>query len=195
MAKQTINLGASPTGVGGDTPRSAFTKAQANFDEIYTALGGPAIPAALPIDRGGTGGATAAAARTSLGLKTAAVVDVLGTVTQAAGGAIIETGSNANGTYTKFADGTLICRNISVGPSTTNQGAAPACYSNAVLFGFPVAFIQVPSVSLAALTANGYFAWAAVEGGTTTTLTSARLVSPAANMTAYLSYIAVGRWF
>lgn len=38
MAKQTINLGSAPTGSGGDTPRSAFTKTQANFDEIYNAL-------------------------------------------------------------------------------------------------------------------------------------------------------------
>ncbi|MET1070005.1 MAG: hypothetical protein ABWY28_18540 [Pseudomonas prosekii] len=35
MAKQSINLGAAPTGIGGDTPRSAFTKANANFDELY----------------------------------------------------------------------------------------------------------------------------------------------------------------
>lgn len=36
MAKQTINLGTAPTGTGGDTPRSAFTKVQANFDELYS---------------------------------------------------------------------------------------------------------------------------------------------------------------
>lgn len=35
MSKQSINLGTAPTGVGGDTPRSAFTKANANFDELY----------------------------------------------------------------------------------------------------------------------------------------------------------------
>jgi hypothetical protein len=40
MAKQTINLGTAPTGAGGDTPRSAFTKAQANFDELYGITGG-----------------------------------------------------------------------------------------------------------------------------------------------------------
>jgi len=37
MSKQTINLGTAPTGVGGDTPRSAFTKTQSNFDELYAA--------------------------------------------------------------------------------------------------------------------------------------------------------------
>jgi hypothetical protein len=43
MAKQTINLGTAPTGVGGDTPRSAFIKAQANFDELYTLATGSII--------------------------------------------------------------------------------------------------------------------------------------------------------
>lgn len=36
MAKQIIVLGSVPTGYGGDTPRSAFTKVNANFDELYT---------------------------------------------------------------------------------------------------------------------------------------------------------------
>ncbi|MGO0633168.1 hypothetical protein ACTORR_24600 [Pseudomonas sp. SAR267] len=39
MAKQTINLGTAPTGVGGDTPRSANTKVNQNFDEVYQLLG------------------------------------------------------------------------------------------------------------------------------------------------------------
>ena len=50
MSKQTINLGTAPTGVGGDTPRSAFTKTQANFDELYAALGGNTPVAAQPQD-------------------------------------------------------------------------------------------------------------------------------------------------
>lgn len=48
MSKQTINLGTVPTGVGGDTPRSAFTKTQSNIDEIYAALGASGSPATLP---------------------------------------------------------------------------------------------------------------------------------------------------
>jgi len=68
MAKQTIGLGTAPTGVGGDTPRSAFTKTQSNIDELYAALGGDALPDALPVSKGGTGGTNQAAARTNLGL-------------------------------------------------------------------------------------------------------------------------------
>ncbi len=48
MAKQTINLGTVPTGAGGDTPRSAFTKTENNFAEIYSFLGATGSPASLP---------------------------------------------------------------------------------------------------------------------------------------------------
>lgn len=41
MAKQTINQGTAPTGVGGDTFRSGSAKLQANDDELYAHLGAP----------------------------------------------------------------------------------------------------------------------------------------------------------
>jgi len=58
------------------------------------------------------GDANAAAVRGRLGLKSGALADILGTVSQSNGvptGAIIERGSNANGDYVRFADGTQIC--------------------------------------------------------------------------------------
>lgn len=83
MAKQDINLGTQPTGVGGDTNRSANLKINANLKEIYTALGGSlsggdgsVLPNSLPIGKGGTGATTAAEARTNLGLGTAATRNV-----------------------------------------------------------------------------------------------------------------------
>ena len=83
MAKQDINLGTQPTGVDGDTNRSANLKTNANLKEIYTALGGSAngengsvLPNSLPISKGGTGATTAAEARTNLGLGSAATRNV-----------------------------------------------------------------------------------------------------------------------
>ena len=35
MAQQNINMGTPPSGVGGDTRRTAFTKCQENFNELY----------------------------------------------------------------------------------------------------------------------------------------------------------------
>lgn len=77
MAKQTVNLGTSPSGAGGDTFRSSASKFQANDNELYAALGGSSgtLPVALPIVNGGTGATTASVARTNLGLGTAATQD------------------------------------------------------------------------------------------------------------------------
>ncbi|MEI0636405.1 hypothetical protein VUT03_33625, partial [Pseudomonas aeruginosa] len=79
----------------------------------------------VPVALGGTGAATAAGARTSLGLGSAAVRpalgstgalysrdSILGAVSQSSGvptGAVIDRGSNANGEYVRFADGTQVC--------------------------------------------------------------------------------------
>ena len=42
MAKQSINQGTAPTGVGGDTFRTGSAKLQANDNELYTHLGAAA---------------------------------------------------------------------------------------------------------------------------------------------------------
>ncbi|GEM_PF-5896319 len=40
MTQQHLNLGALPTGVGGDTPRTAFQKIEDNTTELYSAVNG-----------------------------------------------------------------------------------------------------------------------------------------------------------
>lgn len=100
MARQEINLGTAPTGLGGDPPRTASQKINFMTQELYEGLATTAAP--LPIAKGGTGGKTPEAARTGLGLRAAALMDVVGA------GGIIERGATANGEYTKFLDGTLI---------------------------------------------------------------------------------------
>lgn len=80
MAKQTINLGTAPSGVGGDDERGAFTKVNANFDELYTAFGGTP-PAG-----------------------SAAAAPIVGTTS-----AIFQRATNANGDYIRYQDGTQIC--------------------------------------------------------------------------------------
>lgn len=64
--------------------------------------------------------------------------NIVGTVSQSIGiptGAIIERGSNANGSYVKFADGTMIVRGTKASPSDVAANS-----SDTILAQFPVVF-------------------------------------------------------
>lgn len=102
-------------------------------------MGPVASQSVVPVSMGGTGATTAANARNALELKTAALVDVVGT---SAAGAIIETGTNANGRYTKYADGTLICTSTVV--SLAIDVAASATVTSPT-YSFPASFIEEPA--------------------------------------------------
>lgn len=199
MAKQTIALGTAPTGTGGDTPRTAFTKAQGNFDELYAALGGSgspsALPTALPVTKGGTGNTTGTAT------KLAAAV-MVGTVSQSSGvptGAIFERGSNAQGSYIRFADGTQIAW-ISFTTNSTSTYALGALWGSdgVVVGGFPATFIGIPSVT-AGLTrgplSNG--SWpVVVAAGSASTWGTWRALSVDGSVAGTIIYLtAIGRWF
>jgi hypothetical protein len=96
MARQSLNLGAATTGAGGDTPRSAFTKCEANFVELFT------------------GDANS--------YKRA---NIIGTVSQSGGtptGAAMQYITNANGQAIRFADGTQIAARA-IGGSSIAPGA------------------------------------------------------------------------
>ena len=48
MAKQDLNIGTLANDGTGDTLRDGGTKVKANFDELYTALGGNTVQIAIP---------------------------------------------------------------------------------------------------------------------------------------------------
>lgn len=65
--------------------------------------------------------------------------NIIGTVSQSSGiptGAIIERGSNANGEYTKFADGTLICTKNGIPGTLANPGNINAVITPPVQFAY-----------------------------------------------------------
>mgnify|MGYP001421815176 CR=1 FL=1 len=85
--------------------------------------------------------------RTAAGLETIAELPVLENgkvdiswlpVVGTMGSAIIERGSNANGEYVKFADGTMIC--------TFNSGSLGSDESTLNTCVFPAAFVSTPKV-------------------------------------------------
>lgn len=107
MAKQTINQGTAPTGAGGDTFRSGSAKLQANDNELYDFIGGAAntttLPSALPLTKGGTGATTAAAARTNLGLGTAALSNVTTSNSDKNIGRLLKVGDFGIGSFHELA--------------------------------------------------------------------------------------------
>ena len=153
--------------------------------------------------RGFVASANAGAGRTALELGNAATRTALGTtgalysrdsilgpVSQSAGvptGAIIERGSNANGEYVRFADGTQMCTSvILVGPWAANTSA------NAT-WTYPARFI-VPCV----VCANGATAWPHVfnaSAGDVGTSQSTVYYGGSIDGAGTVGLLAIGRWY
>lgn len=81
--------------------------------------------------------------------------NVLGTVSQAGGvptGAIIERGSNANGEYVRFADGTQICTRVRTAVPITTTSRTEGSFTVYLVgetWNYPANFISNPSVASA----------------------------------------------
>ncbi|MDO9639984.1 MAG: DUF2793 domain-containing protein [Pseudotabrizicola sp.] len=129
---------------------------------------------------------------------------VVGTVAQTAGlptGAVIERGTNANGNFTRFADGTQICWRDLAAPSLAVTTARGALFTNSSLTvpSFPMAFVGAPLVTLRGGFAASADGWLTMNGSpTTTALTNGvlRAFSAVALTEEFRwGYTAIGRWF
>lgn len=109
---------------------------------------------------------------------------------------ITESGSNANGEYIKFDDGTMICtseKTLSL-PITNTYGSIFSS-SNTIIV-FPATFIRPPSCSLSQKTATGgYSCWTSIIQ-TKTSLIEFSLTRGTSNSaeSRTIGCIAVGRW-
>ena len=123
--------------------------------------------------------------------------NTVGTVSQSAGvptGAVIESGSNANGDYTKYADGTLMCWNNNTGSlDTTNATGAIFNSTGLISWTYPAPFIAAPTVT--ASTTGTSVRWATVTSASNT-VAGLRALSSISNGTLLpVGAIAIGRWF
>ena len=92
-------------------------------------------------------------------------LNVVGAITQN-GTAIVEQGSNTNGAYIKFANGTMIClKKFAFTTTTTNAWGSMFDSPNINLGSLPVAFKAVPAISAVSTGANSCF----IEGVRDTT--------------------------
>ena len=124
---------------------------------------------------------------------------ILGTVSQSGGvptGAIIQRGSNSNGRFTRFADGTQICTRL---VSRTNEPittpVAGIHVSDRHDYTFPASFVEIPTVSMTSNRAP-FVGTFALEGGKNISewrLRWGRVSSGSQDVEADLT--AIGRWF
>jgi hypothetical protein len=152
----------------------------------------------IAIANGGTGATTADSAADAIGAFRRGTL--LGTVSQYAGvptGAVIERGSNANGDYVRFADGTQICTRIGAYLLFGNSSNLNADWT------FPAAFVSPPSISTnlegvalpTTKNISAITAWAR-----TTTTANVSILSPALFVAGdqsgqYTDNTAIGRWY
>lgn len=174
MAKQVINLGAAPNGVGGDDRRSAWLKAISNFDELYNWI-------ATGFQKG----------------------NILGAVSQAGGvptGALLQRGSNANGEFIRLADGTQVCWGVITVPKQALNSAAAGRATMPVAFATAPRILATALGSIGASgnqAAIGEQAYNGIWWSATTTLVYADSWSYrfATASDVQYQYIAIGRWF
>ncbi|WP_323041587.1 hypothetical protein [Gemmobacter sp.] len=121
---------------------------------------------------------------------------VVGTVSQSGGvptGALIETGTNANGSYTRWADGTQICIRTDLSATTVNTALGSIFRSANVPWTFPANFASAPAVSG---NVDDPDSWIAASGAPGVNSATLRALAGATKGSALnFRAIAVGRWF
>lgn len=125
--------------------------------------------------------------------------NVVGTVSQTAGaptGAIIESGSNANGEYTKFADGTMICTIAKISATTTYVASVSTLYRHRATLTLPATFINALFTVSGCSIDNSGVQWVSGKVTATTTTTSVELLADTNTLTnVQLNVSVIGRWF
>lgn len=124
----------------------------------------------------------------------AVIPNLVGTVSQSGGvptGAVVERGSNANGEYVRFADGTQVVQ-VTINTSSVNVNLV-----SSLVWTFPSKFVANPVLcgSAQGLTSNdhyGLISWNSV-GLTSSTLIVRNGATTAQSFTARV--VAIGRWY
>jgi hypothetical protein len=113
-----------------------------------------------------------------------------------ADGAIIESGTNASGSWVKYADGTMFCTNKFSTGFAINLSFGATFYGSGPSLSFPQTFFAAPVLSLqCSITGGG--GWLGRGFSPTTTATGPYIImSPIsrASETVVVEYIAEGRW-
>ena len=126
---------------------------------------------------------------------------------QVGGDPIVESGSNANGEYTKFADGTLIsiaARETSISSANWSQIGSSGIYKCTIgLFNHPINFLDTPSMYVSGTASGNDFRNLWFSNGMISSYPRLRAYNPVLyaiggvpSSTSYVVKVqAIGRWF
>lgn len=108
---------------------------------------------------------------------------------------IIESGSNSNGNYIKYGDGTMICtKKVSFNNTFTTAWGSMYTTDQISLGNWPVGFTEVPTVNASIMSNYSAFIQG-IDGCTITAVGSTYLARPVnTNAQGYISIMAIGRW-
>jgi hypothetical protein len=125
---------------------------------------------------------------------------ILGGVSQFGGmptGAVIESGSNANGRYIKWADGTLICTHEKTYPSGPVTALGAMFITNGDdIWTYPLPFVGFTPRVFGQVVGGLTFCWVGLGAGTTGTEFNYRVLSPVSSVAQpVVALFAIGRWF
>ncbi len=173
MTQQHFDPGALPNGVGGDTNRTAHTKWESNFNELYSDpnIGASALREDLD-------------ALDSAAYKRSNVLDPVGISSGVPTGGIIN--SDSNKTYIKFADGTLIQRGVHTTAMPTGISGWAVTY--------PISFSGLPTVTAEFVAGNSLQRKFGIEIVSNNDF-SGFVQNDAATQNVQIHWIAYGRWY
>lgn len=105
----------------------------------------------------------------------------------------IESGSNANGSYVKYSDGTMICYNLYSNTLNITSQYEGIYYANTGAITFPVEFYDTPLLFATTNLAGGGYTF---YGNYTKTSFSgfAWKIQSASNYSVRVNWLAIGRW-
>ena len=127
--------------------------------------------------------------------------NILGTVSESGGvptGAIIERGSNSNGEFVKYADGTMICTGIIDSNDYETEGTDEFLTSRKKIIAFPSSFINtdyVMSGNILHSSTRWRTRWIAGFGEPNTSSIGVTQITFSPFSALVSTYTAIGRWY
>lgn len=112
----------------------------------------------------------------------------------------IESGSNANGNWIKYSDGTMICTMKGTGTANLSNSWGSVYYGEiSTTFTFPQEFIAIPNVQISAFPTGSSAFWVGTNATpviTTSSYKNVALIRPtsASNVAYEIDIVAIGKW-